>query len=248
MIRLESVVFPTSKLYRYRRMADVLRLSAAENSPSTPLTLHLIENEDRDIIRLARPGCAKTWIENARKAKHQARIVREAENDDVLCMIDADVMVLRPLDELPGEFDIAYTVRPPGSQLKLNTGVYFVRVSNATRCFCDQWELVCRQMLQSAALHDEWREERAFGGIHQAALGYMLSVNSVCKIVELPCAEWNCVDGLWSTAANPRVLHIMGSLRDCCFRQVRPSGPTMQRYVERWRAYDHQAEAARLAG
>jgi hypothetical protein len=170
-MRLETVVFPTSKLYRYRRMVDVLRLSVAENSPATGLTVRCPENADREVFSVARHKCNRVWIENCRKAKHHAQIIRESEPGELLCMIDADTMVLRPLDSLEQSgFDIAYTTRPAGSQWRLNSGVYFVRVSEATRAFCDQWEQVCLTMLADEQLHHEWRVQHAYGGIHQAGV------------------------------------------------------------------------------
>lgn len=252
MMRLETVVFPTSKFHRYRRMVDVLRLSVAENSPATPLSVHMPSSDDGAIFDIARHECKRAWIENCRKAKHHAQIIREAKAGELLCMIDADAMVLRPLECIENlEFDVAYTSRPADSSgWRINSGVYFVRISDATKRFFDELEQVSMVMLADEVLHHEWRTEYSYGGLHQSAFGYMLKhfESPILKFCSLPCAEWNCVDGIWSTAADPRIVHIMGQLRDCCFRKLTGGGPALQKLVERWRSYDHVAESLRMAG
>jgi hypothetical protein len=248
MMRLETVVFPTSKLYRYRRMADVLKLSCAENYPDGRLSIHLVDCADKELFAMARRKCERRFIENARKMKYHAQIIRAAADGELLCMLDCDMMVLRPLEPMPSDdFDLAYTPRPAGSNFRINTGVYWVRVSNALKSFVDAWEHAVQEMLKDEALHHEWRVQHRYGGIHQAAFGYMLQRASGLEIAELPCAEWNCVDGLWALATNPRLVHIMGQLRDCCFRHLRPGSPAMARMVEKWRSYDHRCEAQRLS-
>lgn len=234
-MRLEAVLFDSNE--QYRRMARVLAASAAENSPATPLEIHRITGADSELT--ARPDCKRTWIDNARKAKHHNRIIQQAEDGAVLGMLDSDCMVLGDLSEISDmEFDIAYTERPPGSKWRINTGVYFVRVSAAVREYCQLWFEKAREMLGNRGLHDEWKSK--YGGIHQSAFGWMIERSGISRnLLSLPCETWNCVNGCYTKAENPKVVHLMRySMRKWCFGECRPPGENERRLAERWQAYD----------
>lgn len=245
-MQLHSTLFANSTL-EYARMADVLVLSAAENTPHK-LTIHEISDADNDLRAIARAGCKATWLNNARKAKHHCRIIQEAQDGELLGMIDCDAMVLRDLSAVEAmEFDLAYTVRPPGQPWKLNTGVYFVRVSELTKAWCAEWLETVKRMLADATLHEHWRRTQRYGGTHQAAFGYMLNnehLRHVMRFAELPCEEWNCVSQCWGKAENPRIVHIMGQMRGWCFG-AKCTNANARRFVEKWRGYDKRClEAA----
>lgn len=247
-MRLESVLFHSSYAARYERMANVLRLSAAENSPATPLNITRIYDADEDVKACARQNCRVGYIDNARKAKHHCRIINEARDGEVLGMLDADTMVLGDLSEAEEmEFDIAYTVRPhiakAKSHWKLNTGVYFVRVNYLTSWFCQEWFAVVKRMLADDELHNTWKRDKGYGGTHQAALGWLLEETEwpTLTLLPLPCEKWNAVPSCIEQSPSPKVVHIMSSTRQCCFGDRKPTGDNLKQLVEKWQEYDAKA-------
>lgn len=246
-MRLESVLFTNSNLpNRYERMARVLALTAAENSPATPLNINRVYDKDEDVVSCARPGCRLSYINNGRKAKHHWRLIMEAREGDLLGMLDCDTMVLGDLSEVAKmPFDIAYTVRPPGDIWRLNTGVYFVRISDATRGFVGLWYAKVLEMLGNEMLHKEWSRGKKYGGTHQAALGCVLEAHGeYVKTVELPCETWNLTASIVERAESPKVVHVMGQFREFCFGRVPAKLPMAKALAEVWKEYDRRCLAA----
>lgn len=245
-MRAHAVLFQSATPERYARMADVLVASAAEWN--LPLTVHEIANADEDVKQYARQSCKRTWIDNARKAKHHFRIIEQAKDGDVLCMIDADAMITGDLSDVEQmDFDLAYTVRPPGATWKINTGVYFVRITEQVRSFAYDWFQETLAMLMDQKRHDYWRKEKRYGGIHQAALGRGLE--PICpapsfKMLPLPCETYNCVPSVIEQAESPKVVHIMGRTREWCFGRTRPTTPNAKKWAEKWREYDARSSEA----
>lgn len=241
-LQAHATLFAGSIGANQNRMAEVLRLSAMEHG--LPLTIHEITDQDSDVKQLARSGCKQTWIDNARKAKHHNRIIQEAKDGDLLCMLDADTMITGDLSEVESmEFDLAYTVRPPGAKWKLNTGVYFVRVSPNMKSTVDMWKWMTHRLLEFGSDHDYWRKDRGYGGTHQAALGCLIEQGNYLhqKLVPLPCKIWNCVPSVVSTAPNPKVVHIMGQMRRWCLNGGKPNSEKARRLVKVWRQFDSKA-------
>ncbi len=243
-MRLESIVFSSGNR-RYERLASVLRKSAAINSPDTPLTIHEITEPDEDVIHQARENCEQTFIANARKTKHHVRIISEATDGELLCMIDADTMVMSDLSEISGvDFDLAYTVRSipqnPLHPWKINTGVYFVRASAAIRAFAERWYATALEMLADKSLHHYWCNEKYYGGLNQAALGYQIEMqyDKRLRLLELPCPTWNSVNGNWKQPCEAKIVHIMASLRDWCLGGTVRKNIHEQQLVEQWMRYD----------
>lgn len=242
-MQLHALLFGSSS--RYERMAAVLARSAG-NTPHL-MTIHRITDTDDDLRPMARDSCKQTWVNNARKAKHHCQIINSAEDGELLGMIDADTMILGDLSEIESmEFDIAYTVRPPKSKWKLNTGVYFVRVSERMKKFCREWYAMVCEMLSNEKLHLEWKNERKYGGIHQAAFGWMIENSGVdFSALALPCEIWNCVNGCYATAENPKIVHLMeGTMRHWCLDGAKAENANAQRLADKWRAYEMQEAAA----
>lgn len=243
-MRLESILFPGKHPEQFERMAAALERSA-ENTPH-PLTIHRITDPDEDVLSAARSECTPAWINNARKAKHHARIIDAAADGELLGMIDADAMILGDLSEVESmNFDIAYTARPPQSKWRINTGVYFVRVSWRMRWFCNLWRIKAIEMLGNAAFHLKWKNEHRYGGIHQAAFGWMLENAGIdFSAVALPCEVWNCVNGCYATAENPKIVHLMaGSMRRWCMDGLCAENDNAQRFADKWREYDRMEAA-----
>ena len=239
-MRLAAVYFSGKLTRQHTRLAAVLARSAAVHSPATPLEVHAIAGVDEDLRAVVRGRVHRQWLDNARKAKHHCRLIEAAADGEVLGMLDTDTMICRDLSELAAvEFDFAYTVRPAGGPWKLNTGVYFVRVSQATRVFVRSWYATVQAMLADAKFHRYWKQERRYGGIHQAALGCLLETDPLLpRCLPLPCEEWNCVSGTWATAPAPRIVHVMGRLRDWCLKDKPAPTDRERQLVEQWKAFE----------
>jgi hypothetical protein len=164
-------------------------------------------------------------VANTQKLEYWADVVQAAPDGDLVLLIDADTMVLRPLDAIwDRPFDIAYTVRPSGAGLPLNAGVVFVQVTARSRAFLDRWRAENRGMLEHPDRFATWR--RRFGGLNQAALGALLSQDDHgAQLLPLPCVEWNCEDASWPLydPAVTRIVHLKSGLRQALFSRVHVS-------------------------
>lgn len=159
--RLEACFFPGSS--RWRRMAAVLEYSAKRHCPGWDVNVEEVPGPT-DPSPLGMPAHAA----NTRKLDWWAdRVVSAADGAQQL-LVDADVVVLRPLDDLwEMDFDLAYTGRPPGARFPLNAGVVAVRACEGTRALFGAWVAENAQVLRA-------RRESArarYGGCNQAALG-----------------------------------------------------------------------------
>jgi hypothetical protein len=179
-MRLVSVLFPEPELRQrggYGRLARALVNSAAANSPATPLELIRAEGEHERLGAVGgpsphdpkRPGL----VINTRKMELWDDAVQGARDGELLGLLDCDLLVLGNLSEAALlDFDFAYTARPAGSRFPFNSGVSFLRVSARTRRFVTRWRRENVRLLGDRAAHAPLREQ--YGGINQAALGYML--------------------------------------------------------------------------
>lgn len=245
MNRIESVYFELGGDKRYTRMARVLAASARMHCPGWAVNIKPcaapLSAERRD-NRLRR-GLAT----NSDKLTAWTDVVCSAPDGDRIALLDADMMVLRPLDCVwDHEFDVAYTTKPV-VRLPINGGVVFVRVNDRSRAFMRQWLEINTRLYHDPSEHKQWRA--AFGGMNQAALGCLLNTpceyeaHSYAALLELPCAEWNaCNEDLWSKHSMARVVHIKSNLRRSVFRGRRSHiRPDLKSIREQWYAYDRAA-------
>lgn len=242
MTQLYACYFGAGLRDQWPRLARVLAHTAAQHCPGWTVQIEAI----------ARPRpqgrVSAGYIDNTHKLDRWDAVAAAASDGTQLLLMDADTIILRPLDSvwaLP--FDVAYTVRPATSRFPLNAGVIFLRVSDRTRAFLRAWRDENRAMLQDAARHQPWRKR--CGGINQAALGAVLASSTSTAdvaIARLPCAEWNCEDSTWPAfdPAVTRILHIKSQLRLAVFHGV--SGVARwKQLVALWRAGELAAGARR---
>lgn len=222
---------------RWSRMAAVLEASARRHCPAWRVAV--------TAIGTAPVGSAlgvETYERNTHKLDHWAAVVADAEDRDRLLLIDADTIVLRPLDDVWSlDFDLAYTVRP--KRFPLNGGVVFLRVSDRVRAFVTRWAALNRAMLN--APKPTWKAE--FGGINQAAFGTLLAEGDHgLTLLGLPCAEWNCEDTSWPSydPAVTRILHVKDALRRACLSAF-DCQPSLRALRAPWQEMDR---ALRMAG
>ena len=182
---------------------------------------------------------------NSYKLDHWAATVRDAADGEQIMLMDADMAILRPLDEVwAQEFDLAYTVRDPKyTRFPFNGGVVCVRVSDRTKRFVAEWRTENFAMLTNAPMHRPGRIK--YGGINQASFGTLIHDRGrlPLKVAKLPCLEWNCEDSSWERfdPALTRVLHLKGHLRRAVFGQDTAVKPGVKRLVALWHSLEAQA-------
>jgi hypothetical protein len=261
---LHSVLFSDSPSgANYERMARVLEYTAGMNSPATPLQLHRITEPDDDLIRALNCRPYQTdrrqgFLDNARKTKHHCRIVQEAEDGDILCLLDCDTIVIGDLSEATafrGAYaaaldhdvfpEIVLTERPIGSAHPYNTGVVFTRVCGLTRSFFRGWLDYVIRMLVDLDFHARW--ETHFGGINQAAFAARDYDYPGANIVRVPCEIWNCEYECMKRelfSNQTKIVHVHGNLRRHLFDGEEPCNGQVRMLAERWREYEQAAIGA----
>jgi len=198
----------------FRRMARALEYSALRHAPAWRLELREVPPATGYRSTLGVPAHEA----NSAKLDYWRARIAAADDGDRVLLIDADTMITGPLDpvwDLP--FDLAITTA--AERLPFNAGVVFVRVSDRTRAFLEQWAAVNRSFLGDAAALRPWRTR--YAGINQAALGFMLErAGHGCDVARLDGAIWNCEDSNWKRfdPELTRIAHLKSELRRAIFR------------------------------
>jgi hypothetical protein len=225
---------------QYGRLARVLDYTARLHCPDWTIRVERLKAPPSFSSAL---GVA-SHVTNSQKLEWWRSVVVDAEDGDRVLLIDADMMITRPLEDvwrIP--FDLAYTYRQEG-RLPLNGGVVFVRVSPAARRFVDRWFAMNQRFLANANEHRHWRTK--YAGINQAAFGYMLERerDPAVTIAKLTCHEWNAENTAWAKF-DPnvtRIVHLKSGLRRALFGM--PARPEHKRLITLWHALEAQANAA----
>lgn len=230
------------------RLARVLDYSARQQCSTWNIDV-------RAIMPTPAPAADGTpaYEHNQQKLDHWAQAVEESRDGDQLLLIDADTMVLRPLDAIwQLSFDVVITTRPTSCRLPFNAGVVFARVNTRTRHFFVRWTLENRRMLRDRLRHQEWRKH--YGGINQAALGCVMHDESAkpadqrVQFLELPCREWNCEDSSWPSfdPSLTRIVHVKSALREAALATGRTS-PALRELLHIWRRLDKAARGSEVS-
>lgn len=236
--RLESCYFGPVPSAQWVRLSRALRLSAQQHCPGWQVSVEAMTPGPR-ASSLGIPSHA----ENSQKLDRWHEIVLAAPDGERLLLIDADTLILRPLDDVwDAPFDLAYTTRL--SMFPLNAGVVFLRVSPGVRAFMTAWrEENLRLLTDPKPVLSSWR--RKYGGVNQASLARQLQTAHGLAIRELPCLEWNCEDTSWAQfdPAVTRIVHIKGALRKIVMQRQHPT-PELTPLLAAWKQVD--AAAGRL--
>jgi hypothetical protein len=237
--RLEACYFGDGADGEWPRLARVLAYTAARHCPGWDTRVLALSPPPRTLD----PFAADHSRSNTWKLDHWCSLVEQAEDGTPLLLMDADIVILRPLDDVwQKPFDVAYTTRP--GAFPFNGGVVFVRVSDAARTFFRVWGEENRRMFVDRLYHRTWK--RKYGGMNQAAFGCVLESphRQALSILELPCAEWNCEDMSWATfdPAVCRVLHVKSELRQNVFGSG-PESRQLRHLVRLWADLERAASA-----
>ena len=225
---------------QYGRLARVLEYTASVHCPDWTIRVERLTAPASYTSALG----VVSHVTNSQKLEWWRSVVLDAEDGDRVLLIDADMMITRPLDPVWAiPFDLAYTYRQEG-RLPLNGGVVFVRVSPAARRFVDRWFAVNQRFLANADEHRKWRSK--YAGINQAAFGYMLERerDHGLELARLTCHEWNSENTTWAKfdPAVTRIVHMKSGLRRALFTALAINRREHVRLVRLW----HELEANAL--
>jgi hypothetical protein len=223
---------------QWPRMARVLAASATAHCPGWSI-------EVRSIVPGKVSGAiTSSYAANTQKLDYWVSVVAAAPDGAEIVLLDADTMVMGPLDAVWDRiFDLAYTRRAPSHPFPINAGVIFVRANARSRAFLTRWRDENRRMLTDHQRHHTWRKQ--YGGINQAALGCVLQAGGhAAELLELPCNVWNCEDSTWASFSDAtRIVHLKSDLRRALF--LGASGtPCLVRIAQIWRDWERRAIAA----
>lgn len=227
---------------RWARLARVLEYSAERQCHGWRIHVQAITP-----VQIPSEFNAQTYEANTQKLDYWNEAVQASSDGEQLLLIDADTMVIRPLDDIWAmPFDVAYTSKQ--ARFKLNGGVVFVRVSARSKQFMAAWAAENRRLLAEGG-PGVWRFK--WGGVNQASLAHVLDTPALqsTATLALPCREWNCEDSSWETfdLDVTRIVHVKGVLRQACLN--RPGAePSLEHLSSLWRSVEQQAVGSPVAG
>lgn len=237
-MQIKTVLFGESE--SFARMARALQRSVEKNSPRTPFEIVRPEYPVQQILQLRNNHHRTTFIDNAHKTKYHKDIVDQAEDGQLICLVDSDILItgdFHPVTYL-NHFDFAYTIRK-SKKGPINSGVTFVRVSEKTRAFYHTWYENVLDLLARRSLFDGWAKK--YGGINQCGLGMMLEENKhFLQLMELPCSVWNlCFDQWHLFGPSVKAVHYHGAMRKFALTSPKKNLPdTYSKLAKLWKQYD----------
>lgn len=244
--RLEAVYFGDGAGHQWPRLARVLEYSARQHCPDW--TINVRELQPAKVK--GHQAASESHLANTQKLQAWVDIVSEAHYGDRILLIDADTMILRPLDPIwERTFDVCYTARAAGVKLPMNAGVLFIQVSAWSQLFMETWWQANQALLTDAKVHQVWRKK--FGGMNQAAFGKLLEgLDPASKFVAadnsrlqcVPCQMWNCEDSCWPQfdPAITRIVHVKSALRRAVFG-LGPKAHGLYQLVTLWKRLETEA-------
>lgn len=237
---------------RYERMAKVLGYSASVHCSDYETTIEQIHppTTKRDGNTRGRNGLAT----NTDKLNAWNRVVENCNDGDKLVLLDADMMIVAPIDDVwDFAFDVALTNKRT-SRLPFNGGAVYLRINDKSRHFMRLWRDVNERLYNDPKAHAPWRKK--YGGMNQASLGYLKDTDRIpedLRLKWLPCWTWNCCDdAMWRCPKDARIIHIKSGLRRSVFRRkgkhsMRYLHTEMSRLIEQWYAYERGMKSANAA-
>jgi len=215
-MKIRTHLFGVSPIYE--RCARVLEHTAEMYMPGVDFEIIRVDHPDKDVTIFMKKGRTSHDTNNALKTKYQMELVQDSKDGDQLCLMDADTMITGDLSEVwDDDFDLAVTDKENREvKAPINTGVLFVRVSDETKAWFQQWYNMVLYLLQNPEKLKQ--EKKVHLGINQSALGMLMRQPHELDIKLIPCRLWNSTTITWPLfSEETKVVHILGSLRQCIF-------------------------------
>ncbi len=221
---------------QYDRLARVLTYSAQRHCPTWTIR---IEPISPTLQTPCTGNPSHAW--NTAKLNWWDDVVQQAPDGTPVVLMDADTVILRPLDPIWAlPFDLAYTARAL-TRLPLNGGVVALRVSDRTKAVMRAWRAVNDEMMREPKRHTPYHVK--YAGMNQASFGCLLEEGGLAalQVIKVPCAEWNCCE--WQEFSDTtRILHVKSRLRRVMFSPVAVPGD-LERPVAIWRRLEAEIHA-----
>lgn len=181
---------------RFFKMRCALENSIKKNTPDSKLIVKKID-PPRDKNKL--------W-DNVTKFKAWVEI----DDDKPYALLDCDMLVREDVSEVFKEdFDIGLTRRTNRPD-RINGGVVFVKPSENTRRFFNDWFEAVLFLMKNRDIYRPLKNK--YLGICQPAFFYLLENNKLdyLKIKYFPCAVYNACEDDWKNEIKPEVklLHL----------------------------------------
>ncbi len=223
---------------RWNRMGAVLDWSARQAMPDWLVSV-------RRFTQPPTSAESASFVDNTHKLEEWTRIVEASADGTELVLIDADTMVLGPLDAMfsDGSPDVQVTRKYNTQRFIFNGGVVAIRSSEDSRAFMRTWRDRNEEFFRNPAQRAPYL--LTFGGINQSALGSLLEEPRWNKLVGmLDCQRWNaCYEPLWqrAEATHAAVVHFKSHLRRELF------GSRTGKYfslIAKWEKFEREARSA----
>lgn len=231
-----TVIIPNQEQAKYTRLAEALACSVAEN---TDCELQVIIGEADLETKDTRHY--QHYIGQTEKQRAWNKIVQEAQQDELLCLLDADMLVLKDIAHVfEGEFDICYTHMPFDKHFRLNTGVLFVKTNERTKAFFNKWREVNEEMQASEGFHKLWHP--LYQGMDQTSFGYMVENHpEIANLASVPCMHYNaCFKESWKLTENTHILHVKGLLRELVLGTTTDGTENFREAIATWHHFNNQ--------
>ncbi len=220
----------------YSRLSRAFRNSVNLQMPNIGLTEYIFNFNQKDCVI---PKSA-SFMCNTFKLDKWVEILKNSNEN--ICFSDCDMLMTGDISDVwEYDFDVACTYRETwklsGRGIPFNGGVIFVRPNERSIKFFERLAEVNNQMLMDSDFHKKWRKK--YAGMNQAAFGYLYEKErDICKLIELPCPIWNCVDESWMKFnKDVKMVHIKSKLRKYCLGHSKTPVPYSY-LVNLWRWHE----------
>lgn len=233
-----SAIFDDTKYGDFFRLCRAFEYSAKANTDAEVVLMETTRPPETRNYR-------RTFKDNTLKLGLWSNYVNFAEDGDRIVLMDCDTLVLRDVFDAfdTADFDVAYTVR--NSNCRINAGVVFINVNDASREFMRRWVQINGELMDN--LNRLTELAKTYAGVNQSAIAVLLKdYAGNCRFHELPCAKWNNVDQTWESFDDSTyVLHIKGALRELLLANTQEDRRPhyMKRAFNTWMEYDARANS-----
>lgn len=215
MVKVFTNFFDQHNTPIFKTFANVLNFSLKKNMPNAEFIMYEETN-----VELPNPNrvISDSAIHNTKKLDIWRDFINKCENGENVIIIDSDMIILEDISEVFNkDFDICYT-RRSNTKTPINGGILFVKVSDKTKNFFNEYVKINYKMFIDENFHKIWREK--YKGMNQAAFGYLLKNYSDknLKFSNVPCEIYNACEPEWKNINTKKikVLHLKGVMHKIC--------------------------------
>ena len=168
------------------------------------------------------------------------------KTDDTIIFADCDLLCMRPAyHAFDPDFDIAYTAIKPPYKAKLNGGILMTKPTAAAWRFLNELQEINNLMFQDIDFHEQWRIQKKYAGMNQAALGCVIETGiHGAKIHKYMTQEWNAIDRDLPYIHDGTVfVHFKSRLREWVLKNYPPQGICLKPMKEWYRMRDMTRKA-----